>query len=87
MNLDVDEEGDEDEEEWEEGAEDLIDKVSSYEGPTAKEIENNRRLGHLFRYCCYVWLCAIMMKNFIFDVKKMKENWWDYEVISIEWQL
>lgn len=45
---DVDEEGDEDEEEWEEGAEDLIDKVSSYEGPTAKEIENNRRLGHLF---------------------------------------
>lgn len=53
-NLDVDEEGDEDEEEWEEGAEDLIDKVSSYEGPTAKEIENNRRLGHLFRYCCNV---------------------------------
>lgn len=87
MNLDVDEEGDEDEEEWEEGAEDLIDKVSSYEGPTAKEIENNRRLGHLFRYCCYVWLCAKMMKNFIFGVKKMKENWWDYEVISIEWQL
>lgn len=87
MNLDVDEEGDEDEEEWEEGAEDLIDKVSSYEGPTAKEIENNRRLGHLFRYCCYVWLCAIMMKNYIFGVKKMKENWWDYEVISIEWQL
>lgn len=87
MNLDVDEEGDEDEEEWEEGAEDLIDKVSSYEGPTAKEIENNRRLGHLFRYCCYFWLCAIMMKNFIFGLKKMKENWWDYEVISIEWQL
>lgn len=87
MNLDVDEEGDEDEEEWEEGAEDLIDKVSSYEGPTAKEIENNRRLGHLFRYCCYVWLCAIMMKNFIFGVKKMKENWWNYELISIEWQL
>lgn len=87
MNLDVDEEGDEDEEEWEEGAEDLIDKVSSYEGPTAKEIENNRRLGHLFRYCCCVWLCAVMMKNFIFGVKKMKENWWDYELISIEWQL
>lgn len=87
MNLDVDEEGDEDEEEWEEGAEDLIDKVSSYEGPTAKEIENNRRLGHLFRYCCYVWLCAIMIKTFIFGAKKMKENWWDYEVISIEWQL
>lgn len=84
MNLDVDEEGDEDEEEWEEGAEDLIDKVSSYEGPTAKEIENNRRLGHLFRYCCYVWLCAIMIKTFKFGVKKMKENWWDYELISIE---
>lgn len=85
MNLDVDEEGDEDEEEWEEGVEDLIDKVFFYEGFIVKEIENNRRFGYLFRYCCYVWLCVIMMKNFIFGVKKMKENWWDYELILIEW--
>lgn len=73
MNLDVDEEGDEDEEEWEEGVEDLIDKVFFYEGFIVKEIENNRRFGYLFRYWCYVWLCGIMMKNFIFGVKKMKK--------------
>ncbi|KAK3101764.1 hypothetical protein FSP39_006184 [Pinctada imbricata] len=45
---DVDEEGDEDEEDWEDGAEDLLETKSSYEGPTAKEIESNRRLEHLF---------------------------------------
>ena len=45
---DVDEEGDEEEEDWEEGAEDLMDTKSTFEGPTAKEIESNRRLEHLF---------------------------------------
>ncbi|GAB6022325.1 transcription elongation factor spt5 [Chamberlinius hualienensis] len=34
----------EDDEEWEEGAEDIIDKKANIEGPTAREIEGQRRL-------------------------------------------
>ncbi|XP_060070304.1 transcription elongation factor SPT5-like [Ylistrum balloti] len=46
---DVDDEGEDDEDDWESGAEDLIEAKSNYEGPTAREIEGNRRLEHLFK--------------------------------------
>lgn len=40
-------EEDEDDEEWEEGAEELIDRKSTYEGPSAKEIESHQRLNQI----------------------------------------
>ena len=47
--MDDDDEED-DEGDWEEGAEELIDKKSTYEGPTARELESNRRLNEMLKY-------------------------------------
>lgn len=48
---DVDDDDDEEEDEldWEEGAADLLERKSMYEGPTAKELESNRRLKELMK--------------------------------------
>ena len=46
----VDDDEEEDEEDWEEGAAELIERKSLYEGPTAKELESNRRLNELMKY-------------------------------------
>ena len=49
--IEVDDDDDEDDEgDWEEGAEELIDKKSTYEGPTARELESNRRLNEMLKY-------------------------------------
>lgn len=46
----VDEDDEEDDElDWEEGAAELIERKSTYEGPTAKELESNRRLNELMK--------------------------------------
>ena len=46
----VDDDDDEDDEgDWEEGAEELIDKKSTYDGPTARELESNRRLNEMLK--------------------------------------
>ncbi|XP_013417126.1 transcription elongation factor SPT5 [Lingula anatina] len=47
---DVDEEGEEDEEdlEWEEGAEDIIDRKTGFEGPSARDIESRRRMEQMW---------------------------------------
>lgn len=45
---DVDDEGDETEEEWEEGAEDIIDRKSVHEGPSARDIEGKIRLAQIW---------------------------------------
>ncbi|KAH3888745.1 transcription elongation factor SPT5-like [Dreissena polymorpha] len=42
-----DDDEEEDELDWEEGAADLMERKSTYEGPTAKELESNRRLHDL----------------------------------------
>ncbi|KAL4224649.1 Transcription elongation factor SPT5 [Mactra antiquata] len=42
-----DDDEDEDDLDWEEGAAELIERKSTYEGPTAKELESNRRLNEL----------------------------------------
>ncbi|XP_045177406.2 transcription elongation factor SPT5-like [Mercenaria mercenaria] len=42
-----DDDEEEDELDWEEGAAELIERKSTYEGPTAKEMESNRRLNEL----------------------------------------
>ena len=47
--MDDDDEED-DELDWEEGAAELIERKSTYEGPTAKELESNRRLNELMKY-------------------------------------
>ena len=46
---DVDDEGEESEEEWEEGAEDIIDRKSVHEGPSARDIEGKRRLEQIWK--------------------------------------
>lgn len=47
----VDDDDDEDDEgDWEEGAEELIDKKSTYDGPTARELESNRRLNEMLNH-------------------------------------
>ena len=51
-------EEDEDDEEWEEGAEELIDRRSTYEGPSAKEIESHQRLKQIWEWVGQVWLCV-----------------------------
>ncbi|WAR02974.1 SPT5H-like protein, partial [Mya arenaria] len=43
----VDDDDEEEEEDWEEGAAELMDRKSMYEGPTAKDMESNRRLNEL----------------------------------------
>ncbi|XP_005096032.1 transcription elongation factor SPT5 [Aplysia californica] len=44
---DVDDEDDEDDVEWEDGAEEIIDRKSSYD-PTEREIESHQRLRHIW---------------------------------------
>jgi hypothetical protein len=49
MLIDVDDEGDDDEEEWEDGVDQtLIDRRSTYE-PSAREIDENRRYEQMIR--------------------------------------
>ena len=49
--LEVDEDDEEEDElDWEDGAAELIERKSTYEGPTAKELESNRRLNELMKY-------------------------------------
>lgn len=51
-------EEDEDDEEWEEGAEELIDRKSTYEGPSAKEIESHQRLNQILEWVIFIWVWA-----------------------------
>ena len=55
--IDVDDEGDDDEEEWEDGVDQtLIDRRSTYE-PSAREIDENRRYEQMIRF--------VLMKRFL----------------------
>ena len=62
--MDDDDEED-DEGDWEEGAEELIDKKSTYEGPTARELESNRRLNEMLKYvdCRISWPRGYQTEN------------------------
>ena len=52
--VDVDEDDeDEDDVEWEEGAEDIIDRKSQYEGNSVREIESHQRLRQMWEYVLY----------------------------------
>ena len=43
----MDEDDEEDDVEWEDGAEEIIDRKSSYD-PTDKEIQSHQRLSHIW---------------------------------------
>lgn len=47
VSLDVDDEDDEDDGEWEDGAEEIIDRKSTYD-TSEREIESHQRLRHIW---------------------------------------